>query len=129
MKVVFADCEIGIGVALYVAGSEFLKGAKSTDEFCSLAAATDAFYNQQGYEYHINHDDYDTVRQWIKATDSVIFIIEQDRYGHRRWHEIHACIANRYVPIIFSDDGREYFTKDPSELKSVSTRQKGGHKK
>lgn len=29
MKVEFADCELGIGVALYVSGTEFLKADKS----------------------------------------------------------------------------------------------------
>lgn len=128
MKVEFADCELGIGVALYVSGSEYLKGAKSKDEFCSLAAATDAFYNQQGLDYYIDQDDYAMVKQWIKASDAVIFIIQSDRFGHRKWFEIHACIDNKYIPIIYSDDGREYYAKDASELKKVSTKSKGGRK-
>ena len=132
MKVEFADCELGIGVALYVSGSEFLKGAKLKDEFCSLAAATDAFYNQQGIDYYIEQKDYDTVKQPIKASDTVIFIIQTDRFGHRKWFEIHASIDNKYIPIIFSEDGREYFTKDASELKKVTVRtaakQRGGRR-
>lgn len=128
MKVEFADCELGIGVALYVAGSEFLKAAKLKEEFCSLAAATDAFYNQQGLDYYIDQTDYDTVKQWIKASDAVVFIIQTDRLGHRKWYEIHASIDNRYTPIIFSDDGREYFTKDVSELKRTPAKSKTGQR-
>ncbi len=130
MKVEFADCELGIGVALYVSGTEFLKADKSKDEFCSLAAATDAFYNQQGLDYHIGSTDYDTVKQWVKASGAVIFAIESDRYGHRKWYEIYVSTDNRYTRIIWSDDGREYYSKDSSDLKktptNTTTRQKGG---
>ena len=130
MKVEFADCELGIGVALYVSGTDFLKADKSKDEFCSLAAATDAFYNQQGIDYHIDLTDYDTVKQWVKATGAVIFTIESDRYGHRKWFEIYVSTDNRYNRIIWSDDGREYYSKDSSNLKKTmdktTTRQKGG---
>lgn len=132
MKVEFADCELGIGVALYVFGSEFLKGAKSKDELCSLAAATDAFYKQQGVDYYIVQNDYDTVKQWIKASDVVIFIVQTDRLGQRKWFEIHASIDSRYTPIIFSEDGREYLIRDDSELKKASVRtttaQRGGRR-
>ncbi len=130
MKVEFADCELGIGVALYVSGTEFLKANKSKYEFCSLAAATDAFYNQQGIDYHIDPTDYDTVKQWVKASGAVIFTIETDRYGHRKWFEIYVSTDNRYNRIIWSDDGREYYSKDSSDLKNTpaktTTRQKGG---
>ena len=116
MKVEFADCELGIGVALYVTGSEYLKGDKSKEDFCSLAAATDVFYNQQGIDYYINHTDYDTVKQWIKPSDAIIFVAQTDRYDNKRWFEIHASIDNRYTPIIWSENGKDYFTKDASEL-------------
>ena len=117
MKVEFDDCELGIGVALYVSGSEFLKADKSREEFCSLSAATDAFYNQNGLDYHIDQTDYDTVKQWIKASDAVIFVVQTDRAGIRKWYEIHASINNKYKEIIWSEDGRSYVTRDPSELK------------
>lgn len=116
MKVEFADCELGIGVALYVSGSEYLKGGKSKEDFYSLAAATDAFYNQQGIDYYINHTDYDTVKQWIKPSDAIIFVAQTDRYDNKRWFEIHASIDNRYTPIIWSENGKDYFIKDASEL-------------
>lgn len=131
MKVEFADCELGIGVGLYVAGSEFLKADKSKDEYCSLAAATNAFYNLHDVDYYIDQRDYDTVKQWVKASGAVIFTIASDRFGHRNWFEIYVSVDNRYSKIIWSDDSSSFYTKAPSEIqkaKSAVKVRKGGKK-
>lgn len=130
MKVEFFDCELGIGVALYVTGSEFLKADKSREEYCSLAAATEAFYNLHGIDYHIDKRDYETVKPWVKASDAVIFTIQTDRFEHKVWYEIHISTNFKYKEIIWSDDGRDYFTRNTDELEQATERpvrkQKGG---
>lgn len=97
------------GNQLTVSASEFLKADKNSEEYASLAMATDAYSALFGIKYVIYCDDYDAIKSWLGKTGTVIFQVCDARYGNGRWCEVYVLQGARLRKVIYSldDMGRE----------------------
>ena len=97
------------GNQLIVSASEFLKADKNSEEYASLAMATDAYSALFGIEYIIPRNEYDAVKSWLGKTGTVIFQVCDARYGNGRWCEVYVLQGARLRKVIYSldDMGRE----------------------